>query len=371
MDRSPRFFGIYALGAALIAGCASTPRGDCGPARWTGEIGSICGVANPEDIEVVSEAGIALVSEMRFPAHTGGGSIAAIALDEVEAGTASPRRLWPPESADRQPPAELVGDPSCTKPAADFSPHGLFSAGAAGARRVAVVNHGEVESVELFDLVGSGKNAQLRWRGCVPLPPDTSANDVAIAPDGEIVVSNFMPDPPTKPSLRGLWSMFTASTFGWATGDVMAWTKEHGWRHVRGTEATAPNGVAVSADGESIYYAETFGSRVVRVPRAGRGEGPPQAVEIPGGPDNLSWTSRGTLLVATHMSTTALTFCMLGKTPCRSSWAVYEIDPTSLSAKEILRHDGEVVGAVATAAESGKLHFLGAVYDDRIGVWRP
>ncbi len=371
MDRVPRSVCVSALAAALIVGCSSTPRGDCNPAPAAGAVGSICGVTNPEDVEVVSEAGVLLVSEMRFPNRSGGGSIAAITLDEAETGTGSPRRLWPPEGAEREAPAELVGDPSCTKPAADFSPHGLHSAKAGSARRVAVVNHGEIESVELFDLVGSGKDAHLRWRGCAPLPPDTSANDVSIAPDGEIVVSNFAPDPPTKPSLRGLWSMFTASTFGRATGDVMVWAKDKGWRHVPGTEAPLPNGVAVSADGGSIYYAETFGSRVVRVPRAGRTEGAPEAVEIPGGPDNLSWTSRGTLLVATHSDTTALTFCMVGRAPCRSSWAVYEIDPKSLTAKEILRHDGEAIGAVATAAESAKVHFLGAVYDDRIGVWRP
>ncbi|MGH7819634.1 MAG: hypothetical protein ACREQ9_07670, partial [Candidatus Binatia bacterium] len=109
---------------------------------------------------------------------------------------------------------------------------------------------------------------------------------------------------------------------------------------------------------------------VLRVPREGLTEGEPRAVQIGGSPDNLFWSPRGALLVATHTGSGTFLLCSLGRSPCRSSWSVFEIDPATLAAKPVIEHDGEVVGAIASAAEAEGLWFFGSVYDDRIGVWR-
>jgi hypothetical protein len=180
----------------------------------------------------------------------------------------------------------------------------------------------------------------------------------------------MLPETPTKPGLGVMLTMFGARLFGRTTGDVMIWTKADGWHHVPGTAAAMPNGVAVSADGSQIYYAETAKGRIVRVPRDGRGSAKFETVEIGGNPDNLSWSPRRTLLAATHTGNGFLP-CAFGRTPCRSSWAVYEIDPQSFSAKKVLEHDGEVVGAVASAVDEGTRWFFGSVYDDRIGTMVP
>jgi hypothetical protein len=359
------------LGAAVVAlvlaGCsAGAPRGDCVPNPPRGGLGSICGFSNPEDVEVVRDAALVVVSEMHFAGRPGDGSLAAIPL---EAGDIPPRRLWPSPDA-RIEAAKPAGDPACTTPPAKLWPHGLTSALAEGILRLAVVNHGERESVELFDVMGSGAYARLVWRGCVPLPPETSGNDVSIAPDGEIVVSNFLDEPPTDRSTSTMLTMMGAALFGRATGDLLGWTRGGGWRHVPGTSAALPNGVAVSKDGGAIFYAESGRSRVVRVPRAGRPGGEPEAITLEGSPDNLSWTPRGTLLVASHTGTLTFMRCAFGRSPCRSSWVVHEIDPERFTAAEVFRHDGAVVGAVATAAEGNGRQFFGSVYDDRIGVRR-
>ncbi len=358
--------------AAWPAACGVPPRGTCNPDPPPGAVGTICGFANPEDVEVVSAAELLLVSEMRHERAPGGGMLAALPLGVSEQRPPRPRRLWP--TGDRTRDVNVApapaGDPSCIEPpAADaFSPHGVASAPAgADVVRIAVVGHGAREAIELFDLAGSGKAASLTWRGCVPLPPNTVANDVSIAPDGEIIVSNYMP------SMRGLRGLYytVKSGLGGITGDVMAWRAETGWRHLPGTAAACPNGVLVSRDGAMVYYAETGSGRISRVRRSGAtAEQKPEHVVIGGNPDNLSLTPRGTILAATHTDGAAFLFCVFGRQPCRTGWSLFEIDPVTLGATQLLHHDGSAVGAVASAAEFAGRVYLGSVFDDRIGVWR-
>lgn len=347
--------------ALLVAGCSGTPRPPCDPTPPKGTLGSVCGFENPEDVEAVPQAGVVLVSNMRpLSGGPGGGFLMALPVR----GT-TPYRVWPRQDAVLTP---LLGDPSCTAPpAADaFAPHGLTSmpTDTPGVVRVALVHHLTRESIELFDLVGTAGDVRLAWRGCVPLPPDTVGNDVAFAPDGEIVAGNFQP---TIRFPRGFFYMMESGV-GMRTGDVMTWRPERGWRHLPGTGAAAPNGMAVSADGASIFYAETGKRRVVRVPRAGLAPGEaPRLVDVGGRPDNLAWSPRGTLIAGVHTSDAAL-LCMFGRRPCRSSWKLTEIDPATLAAHDVLGDDGSVVGAVASATEIDGCTYFGSVFDDRIGV---
>lgn len=346
----------------LVACGAPAPRGECTGKPAPGAMGSVCGFENPEDVEAVSSARVLLVSEMRplVGDGPGGGAIAALTGPDRR-----PRRLFPPGRASGEPP---LGDPACTSPPPDdgFAPHGLASRAATtpGVVRVAVVAHRFREAVELFDLVGEGEDATLAWRGCVPLPPGTVGNDVAIAPDGELVVSNF------QPSMRGFWLLYynLVAGLGMNTGDVMAWRADRGWRRIAGSEGRTPNGVAVSPDGTTVFFAEAAAGRVTVVPRDG---GAARRVRVVGNPDNLAWTSRGTLVAGSHIPSTRMLGCLLGRTPCRSAWALVEIDPATLRARAILQHDGTVVGGVASAAELDGCAYFGAVFDDRIGVACP
>jgi hypothetical protein len=357
--------------ALFMTACRSAPRGACDPDPPPGTVGSVCGFANPEDVEVVQPAGLLLVSEMRR--GQAGGSIAALPLDPAAQRGASPRRLWPTRDAARDiSPKAPAGDPACTRPpAADaFAPHGITSAPTEtpGVIRIAVVAHRARDAIELFDLSGVGDGATLSWCRCVPLPPHTVGNDVSIASDGEIVVSNYMP-------AMGRWSglYYTLkSAFGANTGDVMAWRSGQGWRHLTGTASPCPNGVLVSPEGTSVFYAETGSGKVSRVPRTGTARGKASAhVSIGGNPDNLALSPRGTILAATHTDGAAFLLCAFGRQPCRTGWSIFEIDPATLRATLLLHHDGSVVGAVASAAEFDGRFYFGAVFDGRIGVWRP
>jgi hypothetical protein len=362
---------ILAVLVLLVSGCDNPPRGGCNPDPPPGTVGSICGFANPEDVEVVPAAGLLVVSQMRRGAT--GGSLAALPLDPAAQKDAVARRLWPTgaPAADSNPAGSPVGDPSCTAPpAADaFAPHGITSAptDTPGITRIAVVGHDVREAIELFDLTGKDGTATVSWRGCVPLPAGIVGNDVSLATDGEITVSNYTP---VMQGWRGLYYTLKGG-LGWNTGDVMAWARGRGWRHLPGTAAPSPNGVLVSPDGKTVFYAETGSGRVGRVPRAGVPAGhTAEHVTIGGNPDNLSLSPRGTILAATHTDGAAFLLCAFGRLPCRTGWSIFEIDPVSLHATLLLHHDGSTVGGVASAAEFNGRMYFGAVFDDRIGVWQ-
>jgi hypothetical protein len=217
------------------------------------------------------------------------------------------------------------------------------------------------EAIEIFELRGRGTESTLTWRACIPTADAIQANDVALTPDGNVIVSNYQPD-------GGLRHTIFAALFGRPSGNVMEWSRDTGWRVIPATEAQLANGVAVTRRGETVLYAETMTGRVHRVPVAGGGGG--IDVEIGGNPDNFTRTPRGTLLIASHTGGVAFMACRFGRTPCTTSWAVYEIDPDTLATRKVLDHDGSVVGAVATALEVDDLLYFGSVFDDRVGVMR-
>jgi hypothetical protein len=348
---------LLACASSLLAAACGAPRGACDQAQ---PLGSVCGFENPEDVAFAPAADLVVSSQFRIFGSGGW-------LTGLVPGARTPHRLWPPEGAGTHassaaPPARgsaasALGDPACPPPdPAVFHPHGIF----VDARGVLwVVNHGGRDSVEAFAIDGTGDAARLTWRGCMVLPAGTSGNDVAVGPDGDVIVSNYASSP-------GSLVDNVKIGFGWITGDVLRWRPDAGWSHGPNPAASAPNGVALSPDGRTLYYAETGGARLVRIGLDGSGRA---EVAVPGGPDNLSWTESGTLYLASHTSSAAFLGCLVGRA-CRSSWVLLEIDPQTLHVDEVLPHDGAVVGAVASAQQVGDLVYLGAVFGDRIGVWR-
>ncbi len=363
MDALRRSALLAAAGAiAALAACESPPRGDCEPHPPAGRIGSICGFRNPEDVEAVASRGLLLVSQMADLDGTPG-SIAGLSLDLARA----PRVLWPAASRERaeRAPTRGWGDPGCPGPPdpARFMPHGI-SAGVErpdGELPLAVVVHGEREAVELFALSGAAESAALDWRGCVALPPDTSGNDLELQPDGSLVIANYMP---SQSGLRALFYQI-AGGLGRDTGDVLLWTPGQGFRHLPGSAGPTPNGVLRSRDGRSVFAAQTGSGNVVAIDLE-RGAASP--IRIGGHPDNLSFDSRGQILVASHLSGLAFLRCAAAAGPCRAPWTLHAIDPGTRTAREILRHDGSAVGGIASAARVGDRIFFGAVFGDRIGV---
>ncbi len=367
--------------ASLVAGlsaCSRSARGACVAAPAAGSVGTLCGVRNPEDVEIVASADLILISSMRHEPGGAGGAILAASLSEAAQGRSVLRRLWPPETAPpaREQGGQLYGDSASGDPACrqapnpqTFSPHGLRAMRGAheGLMRVAVVAHNQREAVELFDLVGEGDEARMYWSGCILMPPGTVANDVDFRGDGSLIVSNYQP---TMSGVAALAYMLK-SQLGFNTGDLLHWSPGRGWRHIPGTEARNPNGVLVSADDRNVFYAETGSGKITRASIEGAepAAGFP-SVDIGGNPDNLSWGRDGKLLAPTHAPGIGVMSCMLGARPCRAGWSLFEIDPYSLQATKIFEHDGSRIGGVSSAAYYEGTYYFGAIFDDRIGFLR-
>jgi hypothetical protein len=319
----------------------------------------VCGLRNPEDLAFAAAAGILLVSQLADPAAPG--SLAALAVDAAGDAIGAPARLWPDAGAAPEPDR---GDPGCPGPPDPerFAPHGIALAPAAP--RLAVVNHGGRESVELFELEGSGGGARLRWRGCVPLPADASGNDVVLDAEGGLFVTSYAA---AAAGPRALASEVIGG-LGLATGHVFAWRPGSGWRALAGSAGALPNGVALARDGRSVWSARTGSGDVAQHPLDGA---PARALPVEGRPDNLAWDASGALLAVTHLSGLEVALCAWGRRPCRSDWALVAIDPRAFSARVWLRHDGERLGGATSVAQVRGRYYFGAAHGDRIGVWWP
>jgi hypothetical protein len=358
---------LLAIGAVAMAACGNAPqRPPCRPPAAAGEIGSICGFHSPEDLEYVRRMGLIVVSNLRLDGRLGEGGGFLAGFEPGEAPTVV--RLWPTASDAPAQAEPALGDPTCTEPppADSFSPHGITSTTLDDGRvmlyAAAHVSAGRSrEAIEIFEMRGRGNDTTLVWKACIPTAGAIQANDVALTPDGTVIVSNYQPDGSIRHTLL-------AALFGVRSGNVMAWSQGSGWQVVPSTEAELANGVAVARRGETVLFAETMTGWIRRVPIAGGGGA--IDVEIGGNPDNFTQTPRGTLLVATHTAGAAFMACRFGRTPCTTSWSVYEIDPDTLATRKVVDHDGSVVGAVATALEVDGLMYFGSVFDDRIGVMR-
>jgi hypothetical protein len=305
---------------------------------------------------------------MRHAASEPGGSLAALELGAAGEPVAPPVRLWPRGGRGAEAPGTSPwrGDPDCSQPpeAAAFAPHGLAVGAplADGGVPVAVIGHGAREAVELFVLHGAGSAAVLRWSGCVALPPDATGNDAWIGADRSLWVTRYQP---AAGGARGLFFTVVGG-LGLPTGEVLH--REGGaWRAVPGTRGANPNGVLLAPDERTLAVAFT-GARAVALVALEPGGAPPRTVALAGHPDNLLWSARDTVLAPVHASGLRTLLCRLGARPCRAPWTLQEIDPASGAARLVFSHDGSRLGAVASVAEVEGRLYLGAVFDDRIGV---
>jgi len=322
----------------------------------------ICGFSNPEDLVLVAGTPWIIVSE--FPHEGGVGAL--VAFRTVDGKL---RRIYPdgPDEGLLGSPAPMAGwgAPDCPGPPdpAKFAPHGIDTRrDAFGAGVLAVVNHGGRQAVELFEIGYAAGGPAVGWRGCVPLPDDVWPNDVAFWPGGGFAVTNMMPP---REGARGLLAGIELA-LGWKTGDVLRWTPEGGLRPIEGSAGSAPNGVAVSADGSEVFVAEWGGRRLVRL----RLDGEPRRSEVALSfrPDNLSWSREGRLLVAGQAAGLGeiLACGNLEEGTCAIDYVVISVEPESLETRVLLKQRATVTGAVSSALNAGGELYLGTFAGDRI-----
>jgi hypothetical protein len=341
----------------------------CALPTAVGELGAVCGFRDPEDLEYVASFDRVLVSEEGL-----GGRLLALRPSDLAAG---PVVLWPPPESRPAPldPTSKRGDCARPEDPEHYAPHGLSvlepSTSGDPVRVAAVFHHldengGVRDAIQLFELVDGGD--ALRWQGCIRYPAHAIGNDVAWLDGGSLLATRFVRADTPGEIQRGI----LLGTLRFETGDVLAWSLGRGWAAVPHTGAAIPNGIAVAPDGQAFYFADSGRWRVGIVPWNG-GSDEIRYVEVGGAPDNLTLSSSGSVLATVVTSTGDLPvpfICGFRGRTCRTGWAVWEIDPETGNAVEVLAGTGERISSVPVALEVGDVLLLGSIGDDRVGVFR-
>ena len=349
--------------AALAAALSTAACGGVEPIREcvdAGPVHVLCGFQNPEDLAAAPGGEWIVVSQ--FPRLVDGEISGAGSLLALRPRDGERRALYPMSDSATASATPGVGSPECSGPPdpARFSPHGIDVADAGGGEaRLLVVNHGGREAIEWFRLRVDAEGPSAIWQGCVPLPDDAQANDVAALPDGGLVATDMMPREP------GLLTLIRVM-LGLETGELLEWSPSAGWKAVPGSAESAPNGVTVSRDGQTLFVASWGGSKLVRIGRDGSGR---RELALPHHPDNLSWDADGRLLITGQTGPlTQVASCeRIDSGTCPIPFSVLRVAPDSLELETAYEEDPARLGGAASVAldHDGAL-WIGTFAGDRI-----
>jgi hypothetical protein len=322
-----------------------------------GPVRPICGFTNPEDMVALPGGQAILVGEYGQSAESQPGGLVVFDLRTEErrtvfeggrdGGTANSEPGW--------------GEPACqTPPTRAFNSHGIDLVRRDDGRlELLVVQHGGREAVEVFEVLGSGTDWRVVWRGCVFAPPDASLNDVAGLPDGSFYTTRMA-------SLRGAGELAQGVPTE-PTGHAFAWSPEAGFRKIEGTDGVLPNGIATSPDGRLIYMNASGENSIRKVEVATGRELGRVVVQAP---DNVTWSPDGRLLVASLTGFDPEQFAACAKRtkgPCGIPFQIVAVDPeTMTSLGPIYESGGTPMGAGTVGLQIGRELFIGSFKGDRI-----
>ena len=323
----------------LLTACADAPKmlAKCD----TNSSGHICGVQNPEDMDVLPSGGWFVFSEMLSEADPDNVIYGGLGAVNVESGEAIP--LFN-ESVANWPASELpaLGDKACPgRPdPARFGGHGLDVRRLNdGTVLLAAVNHGDREAIELFTVDETGEEPIATWRGCIFPEQHDIHNDVAITADGSMYFTRFLAHPHHGGMnlYKDLFKLLTGAD----TGFVYHWSTAGGLQTVPNSEGSASNGISISADDKMLFIAEWGTESMYRLVLNGEHVARDE-IDLEVAPDNFAWSPNGKLIVTGQIGDimTNLRCTETEPTTCDVSYGVYEVDPQTLSVTEVRKGTG-------------------------------
>ena len=346
-----KFLGFFF--AALLTACSNVDLriADCQP---VGEIRPVCGMQTPEDIAPLDDNRHLLLAHFGGMFH-GTGSLS---LFDTQTELLTP--LLPQKNGSVDVSTADWGDVDCAAPDFDqFRPHGTHLHQRVDGRwRYLVVNHGERETIEMFELVGEGAQSSLGWRGCIEPAPETFMNDVVGLPNGDVIYTRML-------HTAGTLVEQLLSVAGFDTGELWRWNQASGLRRLPGTEANQPNGLEVSSDGRHVFANMYMTQELWKVDVD---SGEVVATASVTRPDNSAWGSDGRLWVASHSDSIPNMLACAGQqdTACGARFEIVAVEPETMATETIFEHRGPPMGAATVAVPQGGRIYMGSFVGDRL-----
>jgi SMP-30/Gluconolactonase/LRE-like region len=317
-------------------------------------ISYLCGVINGEDILPLGNSAYLLASGMNGQLSNNAAINGKLHLVNPAARTFS--ILFPGEAPVLEQNVELY--PGCPGPldVSNFSAHGLaLKAVETGTEhyRLYMTSHGAREAIEIFDIDASAAPT-IKWIGCVPMPVTSWTNSLVILNDWGFLATQFMD--PTGAGMAGVTNKeITGHVFEWHPGAEVS--------VIAGTELSGPNGIVLTDD-ERFMYVAAFGTH--EIVRFDRSSTPPAKELLPIGiaPDNIRWSTDGTLYTAGGNVTDTC-----GGPECGIGWSVWEINPSAMTASRLTGVDETVtMQGVSSGVLVGNEIWIGTYGGDRLGI---
>jgi len=300
---------------------------------FAGRCDTVSGLAGPEDLVVDPLSGLVFVSSLDRRSKTARGGIYRVdPLDPLS------DRGWRDATA---------GEPEA------FRPAGLDFFGADQGQRLFVVNEAG-PAIEIYEADANGALSHLKTVSEKRL---TSPNNIAAVSADTFYVTNDVTA--GRHTWLGAIQFLTRSK----QGQVLMY-RDGVWS-VAADGLQFANGVALSADQETLYVSESAGKQVRifdRDPETGALT-PQSVVKLPIAPDNLSLDADGSLWIAGMPKPLAL--------------PGHERNPGYLAPSEVMRlapdgsidrvyaDDGSELSASSTAAHVADKLMVGAIYDSK------
>jgi sugar lactone lactonase YvrE len=231
--------------------------------------------------------------------------------------------------------------------------------------RLAIIHHGEPDSVQLYDVSLKDGEPRLAWRNCVTAPPPLFLNDITVLPGGAIAATHMYDRALAARDPKAQLARYLA---GETTGYVVLWSPGAGWMKIANSDGAFPNGIDSSADGRTLYFAETYGHRVNAIGVDGAGR---RSIAVSMQPDNVTTASDGGVVVAggTGAPVTSTQGCgALRPVGCGFPSAVARLDFRTGAATPLFADDGAKVPGASVAVVLDHALYIGASFGDRITV---
>ena len=315
------------------------------------EVHAACSVVpsppGPEDIEVDRARGLAFVSASDRRALMAGNMASRGGIYVID--LTAPVDHWQLRPVTAAEPA-------------DFHPHGLsLYIGADGARRLFVVNHhsDKTHSVEIFDVAADGILTLVR---SVVDPLLVSPNDVvAVGPESFYATNDHGTGNQTKAMFDDILLNVNANVV-YFDGKAMS---------IAAKGLSFANGINKSADGKTIYVAESMGLQL-HIYSRGEVSGVltmRDSTPLGTGLDNIDVEEDGALLIAAHPKITSFVSHMRDASNLSPSQVLrVELDPKGSGGKAgtIYLNLGQEVSGATVAAGYRDLMLIGNSLDPNI-----